>query len=143
MGEEMRSSWPAGSTLEGWLLTKTGSGTPRWALEPDGSAPSKGLVLKQSGSATFPVALMQGQSVRDGARARGSAIAACNSSVSSCTVVITHSLYHMVPAIGTHRAEPAARISPSIEKPRTDCRHRSPGCTGTGRPAGGEHLPAR
>lgn len=41
MGEEMRTSWPAGATLDGWLLTKTGSGTPRWALEPDDRAPSK------------------------------------------------------------------------------------------------------
>lgn len=66
MGEEMKSSWPTGTTLEGWLLSKTGSGTPRWALEADASASSKGLVLKQSGTATYPVAIMQGQNLRDG-----------------------------------------------------------------------------
>lgn len=66
MGEEFRTSWPLGTTLEGWLLTKTGNGTPRWTLESDASAPSKGLVLKQSGAAAYPVALKQGESLRDG-----------------------------------------------------------------------------
>jgi hypothetical protein len=66
MSEELRNSWPIGTTLEGWLLTKTGSGAPRWALEADASTPSKGLVLKQSGTAAYPVALKQGESIRDG-----------------------------------------------------------------------------
>jgi len=66
MGEEMQTSWPIGSTLDGWVLTKTGSGTPQWTLVPDVGTPSKGLVLKQSGVAAYPVALKQSPLIRDG-----------------------------------------------------------------------------
>ncbi len=50
----------------GWVCTKTGKGEPRWFVELDPLAPSGGAVLKQSGSATFPVALKSGSSLRDG-----------------------------------------------------------------------------
>jgi hypothetical protein len=50
----------------GWTLTKTGKGTPRWSVEKDESAPSRPHVLKQSGEATYPLALFDGPALRDG-----------------------------------------------------------------------------
>jgi 3-keto-disaccharide hydrolase len=47
----------------GWLLTMTGKGTPKWTVEKD---EDRGTVLKQSGKATFPLALKEGTKVRDG-----------------------------------------------------------------------------
>ncbi|MGE5537925.1 MAG: family 16 glycoside hydrolase [Gemmatimonas sp.] len=55
-----------GSPPAGWMLTATGVGTPVWTVEADDSAPSKSNVLKQSGKATFPVALKLGTDIRDG-----------------------------------------------------------------------------
>ena len=55
-----------GAPPSGWVCTKTGKGEPRWFVELDPLAPSGGAVLKQSGSATFPVALKSGSSLRDG-----------------------------------------------------------------------------
>src|SRR5215210_4209598 len=49
-----------------WLGTKTGNGTPRWAVEKDDSAPSKPCVLKQSGQATYPVCLKTDSKLKDG-----------------------------------------------------------------------------
>ena len=43
----------------------TGKGTPRWSVERDDTAP-QGHVLKQSGKATYPLALKEGTSIRDG-----------------------------------------------------------------------------
>ncbi|MBI4326265.1 MAG: hypothetical protein HY674_13520, partial [Chloroflexi bacterium] len=40
-----------------WTGTKTGKGEPKWTVEKDDAAPSKANVLKQSGEATYPVAL--------------------------------------------------------------------------------------
>src|SRR5262245_21833238 len=57
---------PAGAEPKGWILTMTGRGAPKWSVERDDTAPSKGLVLKQSGAATFPLALKEGTSIRDG-----------------------------------------------------------------------------
>ena len=39
---------------------------PKWTVERDDTAPSKGQVLKQSGTATFPLALKNGTRVEDG-----------------------------------------------------------------------------
>jgi hypothetical protein len=50
----------------GWTCTRTGSGTPKWAVVADDTAPSKPNVLKQSGEATFPVALKDDTSLKDG-----------------------------------------------------------------------------
>jgi hypothetical protein len=50
----------------GWTATKTGSGSPTWTVEKDDSAPSKPNVLKQSGEATYPVALKDDTSLKDG-----------------------------------------------------------------------------
>lgn len=55
-----------GALPSGWNAGVTGSGAPKWSVEPDSTAPGKPNVLKQSGSGTFPwcvkpeVALAQG-----------------------------------------------------------------------------------
>jgi hypothetical protein len=56
----------AGSAPAGWTATQTGSGSAKWAIEKDDSAPSKPNVLKQSGQATFPVCFKNDTSVKDG-----------------------------------------------------------------------------
>jgi hypothetical protein len=35
-----------GAVPRGWTATLTGRGAPRWTVEPDDTAPSKGAVLK-------------------------------------------------------------------------------------------------
>lgn len=50
----------------GWIATQTGKGTANWSVEPDSSAPSKPNVLKQSGTATFPVCLKNATQLKDG-----------------------------------------------------------------------------
>lgn len=52
-----------GAPPEGWLLTMTGRGAPKWTVERDEGG---GAVLKQSGRATYPVALKEGTNIRDG-----------------------------------------------------------------------------
>ncbi|MHC4041652.1 hypothetical protein RAD10_08510 [Bradyrhizobium sp. 23AC] len=44
----------------------TGKGEPKWTVEVDVTAPSKPNVLKQSGRATFPLAIKSDTSIRDG-----------------------------------------------------------------------------
>ncbi|MDE5440849.1 hypothetical protein GWG65_05145 [Bradyrhizobium sp. CSA207] len=56
----------AGTSPEGWTLTMTGKGEPRWTVETEPTAPSKPNALKQSGRATFPVAIKSDTSIRDG-----------------------------------------------------------------------------
>jgi hypothetical protein len=56
----------AGAPPKGWTLTMTGRGSPKWTVERDDTALSKGQVLKQSGTATFPLALKDGTSIKDG-----------------------------------------------------------------------------
>jgi len=56
----------AGAEPKGWILTMTGRGAPKWTVERDDTAPSKGQVLKQSGTATFPLALKDGSNIKDG-----------------------------------------------------------------------------
>jgi hypothetical protein len=55
-----------GSSPKGWTTTMTGRGNPKWAIETDQTAPSKSNVLRQSGSATYPLALMDGTNIKDG-----------------------------------------------------------------------------
>ena len=55
-----------GSSPKGWVLTMTGKGTPKWTVEWDDTGQSTGLVLKQSGKATYPLALREGTSIKDG-----------------------------------------------------------------------------
>jgi hypothetical protein len=55
-----------GAPPPGWTATKTGSGNPKWTVEQDPTAPSAPNVLKQSGTATFPVCLKDDTSLKDG-----------------------------------------------------------------------------
>ena len=52
-----------GGPPRGWLLTMTGRGTPKWTVERDDDGMP---VLKQAGKATYPLALKQGTSIKDG-----------------------------------------------------------------------------
>ena len=56
----------AGPPPPGWSATQTGSGTAKWSVEKDASAPSKPNVLKQSGQATFPVCFKNDTNLKDG-----------------------------------------------------------------------------
>src|SRR6266550_1875701 len=55
-----------GAPPPGWTATQTGSGSAKWSVEKDGSAPSKPNVLKQSGQATFPVCFKNNTNLKDG-----------------------------------------------------------------------------
>lgn len=55
-----------GSAPKGWTITMTGRGSSRWTVEKDDTAPSKRNVLKQSGTATYPLALKDRTSIQDG-----------------------------------------------------------------------------
>jgi alanine dehydrogenase len=56
-----------GSLPPGWECGVTGKGSPRWAVEPDSTAPSAPHVLQQSGSGTFPWCVKRDASIVDGA----------------------------------------------------------------------------
>src|SRR5436309_1593231 len=55
-----------GAAPQGWTATKTGQGSPKWTVEQDGTAPSKSKIVKQSGTATFPLLLNDDAELRDG-----------------------------------------------------------------------------
>ena len=55
-----------GAAPAGWTATKTGSGSPKWTVVADATAPSKPNVLKQSGEATYPVCIKNDTSIKDG-----------------------------------------------------------------------------
>jgi hypothetical protein len=55
-----------GTVPAGWSCGVTGTGSPRWAVEADASAPSAPNVLRQSGSGTFPWCSKKGTSLADG-----------------------------------------------------------------------------
>src|SRR5438477_4672728 len=55
-----------GASPSAWTATQTGSGTAKWAIEKDDSAPSKPNVLKQSGQATFPICIKNDTNIKDG-----------------------------------------------------------------------------
>jgi hypothetical protein len=57
---------PAGAAPSGWTATKTGEGQAKWTIEKDDTAPSEPNVLKQSGEATYPLALKNDTSLKDG-----------------------------------------------------------------------------
>ncbi len=57
---------PVGTSPDGWTLTMTGKGQPKWTVEAEPTAPSKPNVLKQSGQATFPVAIRNATSILNG-----------------------------------------------------------------------------
>jgi len=56
----------SGAAPVGWTATQTGSGSAKWSIEKDDSAPSKPNVLKQSGTATFPVCIKKDTNLKDG-----------------------------------------------------------------------------
>lgn len=56
-----------GAAPQGWRCGLTGSGTPRWTVEADDTAPSKPNVLRQSGQGTFPWCILPAASLADGA----------------------------------------------------------------------------
>lgn len=56
----------AGSPPKGWTITMTGTGNPKWTVEKDDPASSKSNVLKQSGTATYPLALKNSTTIKDG-----------------------------------------------------------------------------
>lgn len=59
-------NFKTGATPPGWTATQTGSGSAKWSVEKDDSAPSKPNVLKQSGEATFPVCIKNDTNIKDG-----------------------------------------------------------------------------
>lgn len=56
----------AGRPPAGWTAGQTGSGQALWTVVADGTAPSKPNVLKQSGTAAYPVCVRDDTSIRDG-----------------------------------------------------------------------------
>jgi len=50
----------------GWISGVTGKGSPKWAVAPDPTAPSKPNVLMQSGSGAFPWCVKKAASLADG-----------------------------------------------------------------------------
>jgi outer membrane protein assembly factor BamE (lipoprotein component of BamABCDE complex) len=59
-------NFKAGAAPTGWTATQVGSGSAKWSVEKDDSAPSKPNVLKQSGEATFPVCIKNDSNLKDG-----------------------------------------------------------------------------
>src|SRR3954468_3167929 len=57
---------PAGALPPAWQQGVTGRGAAKWAVEADGSAPSKPNVLRQSGVGSFPWAVLRGASIENG-----------------------------------------------------------------------------
>jgi hypothetical protein len=55
-----------GAPPPGWTATQTGSGSAKWDVVADDSAPSKPNVLKQSGEAAYPICLKDDTSLKDG-----------------------------------------------------------------------------
>jgi FtsP/CotA-like multicopper oxidase with cupredoxin domain len=56
---------PLGATPAGWTCGVTGSGTPRWTVEPSPSQPGT-RALVQGGKGTFPWCVRTGTSIADG-----------------------------------------------------------------------------
>lgn len=59
-------STAVGRLPEGWIAGVTGSGSPRWGVEPEATAPSAPNVLKQSGSGAFPWCVNRAVSIESG-----------------------------------------------------------------------------
>jgi hypothetical protein len=55
-----------GQPPAGWTATRTGTGTAKWTIEADDTAPSRPNVLKQSGVATYPVCFKDDTGIKDG-----------------------------------------------------------------------------
>lgn len=62
-----------GAAPKGWTLTLTGKGQPNWTVQSDAGGAK---VLRQTGNATYPLALKDGSRIKDGhVEARFKAIA--------------------------------------------------------------------
>ncbi len=57
---------PVGSPPAPWSCGVTGSGSPKWTIVADASAPSQPNALKQSGAGTFPWCVRKDVSLKDG-----------------------------------------------------------------------------
>ena len=57
---------PVGQPPAGWQCGVTGSGSPKWSVERDATAPSPPHVLRQSGSGDFPWCVKAGTSLANG-----------------------------------------------------------------------------
>ena len=55
-----------GTVPAGWSCGVTGTGSPRWLVDADPTAPSAPNVLRQSGSGTFPWCVKKSTSLADG-----------------------------------------------------------------------------
>jgi len=55
-----------GALPAGWTSALTGEGKPVWSVVADASAPSQPNALKQSGTASFPLAIKDGTTLKDG-----------------------------------------------------------------------------
>ena len=55
-----------GAVPAGWTVTMTGKGAPSWTVEKDETAPSAPMVLKQSGTASFPIYVKDDTSLTNG-----------------------------------------------------------------------------
>jgi hypothetical protein len=59
----------AGKPPPGWTVAITGKGEPKWTVEKDESAPSKPILLKQSGEVpgpSFPLCIKDAPTLQDG-----------------------------------------------------------------------------
>jgi hypothetical protein len=55
-----------GQPPAGWTCGATGRGSPKWSIEADPTAPGRGKVLRQSGTATFPWCVKADTRLSDG-----------------------------------------------------------------------------
>ncbi len=55
-----------GTLPQGWTGAQSGEGKPVWAVVADPSAPSKPNALKQSGNASYPLAIQDSSALKDG-----------------------------------------------------------------------------
>lgn len=55
-----------GQIPRGWVAGVTGSGSPKWSVEIDSTAPDKNKVLLQSGQGKFPWCVMKDVTLSDG-----------------------------------------------------------------------------
>jgi hypothetical protein len=63
---ESFDSVAVGALPPGWIAGVTGSGSPRWVVETDATAPSKPNILKQGGKGTFPWCVKSDVAITDG-----------------------------------------------------------------------------
>jgi len=55
-----------GGAPAGWTVAMTGKGSPQWTVENEAKAPSGDKVLKQSGTASYPLCVKDDTSLTDG-----------------------------------------------------------------------------